>query len=98
MNVEKSKVEKPSVRELESHHFNMDPSGGLDMEVFRDNKKALKIAKELLLMKAAKLIMDIDSENSNRALVKNGKGEIIFVTTLPVEIEELADIAFNTPR
>lgn len=98
MNKEKPKQDKESIRELESRHFDLDPSGGIDMEFFKNNKDVFEMAKTLLRIKEAKLIMDIDSENSNRALVKNRQGEIIFATDLPFEIEELADIAYNTPR
>lgn len=98
MNKEKPKQDKESIRELESRHFDLDSSRGIDMEFFKNNENAFEMAKTLLRIKEAKLIMDIDSENSNRAMVKNGEGKIIFVTDLPYEIEELADIAYNTPR
>lgn len=98
MNKEKLKPDQQSIRDLESRHFDPDPLGGVDAELFKDNKDAFEVAKTLLRIKEAKLIMDIDSENSNRALVKNSKGEIIFTTDLPFEIEELANIAYDTFR
>ncbi len=100
MNVEKQSKNKESTREIESRHFDPTPSGVINSEIFKTNEKALKIAKRLLSIRGeGKLLLDIDpNTNLNRALVKNGRGEIIFSTNLPSEIEELADIFYNQPH
>jgi len=95
------KLEKPeqskkqSAREIESRYPEQDSSGRISKDFFTENEDALDKAKLLLSLKQAKLILDTDSENVTRALVKNKKKEIIFSTTLPEEIEDLANVAYH---
>ncbi len=100
MHKEKSNESKQPVREIEAHHFNPGPSGEIDSDFFETNKKALEMAIELLSLKGthAKLTIGRDFENCPMALVKDSKGEIIFSTTLPTEIDELIDAAHNASR
>lgn len=92
---EKPKLDKESSRDIESRHFESGPYGEINLEIFRINQGAFDMAKELLLMREAELIMDTDSNGSERALVKNKKGEIVFATDLSSEIEELGEVAHN---
>lgn len=91
MSIEKQKQTKQSPREIESHHFDPDPSGGVDSEFFIVSKNSLETAmQQLLLVEGTMLVIDKDLQGSTRALVKNNKGEVIFSTNLSSEIEELA--------
>lgn len=95
MSTEKQEQNKQPARELESHHFNQKDPLNIDNDFLKDHEGVFKRVKELLILKEAKLILDQDSQNLNRAIVKNNKGEIIFSTVLGFEIDELADIAYN---
>ncbi|MBI4158281.1 MAG: hypothetical protein HY505_01495 [Candidatus Yanofskybacteria bacterium] len=95
---EKPKQNKESARDIESRHFGAGPSDEIDPEIFRANRDSLDMAKQLLFMKEAELVLDTDSENISMALVKNKKGEIIFATDLPSEIEELSEIEHDMPH
>lgn len=95
MSLEKQKETNRSAREIESHHFNREDPLGVDREFTSANEISLNRVKKLIFFKQAKLVIDFDPQGLSRALVKNEKGKIIFSTTLPFEIEELADIAYN---
>lgn len=96
MSLEKQKENKQSVREIESHHFNQEDSLSADREFVAVNEISFNKAKKLLFYKQAKLVIDFDPQGLSRALVKDKEGKVIFLTTFPFEIEELADIAYNT--
>lgn len=100
MSLEKQKENNQSTnqstREIESHHFNREDPLGADDDFVMVNEISLEKAKKLIFFKQAKLAIDFDSQGLSRALVKDEKGKIIFSTAFPFEIEELADIAYNT--
>jgi len=103
MSPEKQKEKMQSVREIESHHFNQKDSLSIDDDFVIENALSLDKVKKLIFHKQAELAMDKDLQGLDRARVfvrntKDGKTEeqLIFSTVFPFEIDELADIAYNT--
>ena len=95
MSIENQKEIDQSTLEIESHHFNQEDPLSVDNDFLKANEISLDRAKKLIFLKQAKLVIDSDSQGLSRALVKDENGKIIFLTTIPFDIEELADIAYN---